>query len=119
VPTMAKKEIKKLRNWGNWRWIGVGLLGGLLGAGLLFYLRKPKTPQVSNFQECLKSGYLVMESYPRRCRTAAGKVFVEESKKEEKLCVDLCGDGVCQEVVCLGENCPCAETKESCPQDCQ
>ncbi len=34
------------------------------------------------------------------------------------LCVDECGDGNCDEVVCLGEGCPCAETIESCPQDC-
>lgn len=34
------------------------------------------------------------------------------------VCVDSCGDGVCQEIVCLGTNCPCAETGESCPADC-
>ena len=30
----------------------------------------------------------------------------------------MCGDGVCDEVVCLGEGCPCAETSESCAVDC-
>lgn len=34
------------------------------------------------------------------------------------LCTDRCGDGQCQEMVCLGSGCPCAETTESCPQDC-
>jgi hypothetical protein len=34
------------------------------------------------------------------------------------LCVDECGDGVCDEVACLGGGCPCPETIESCPQDC-
>jgi signal peptidase len=33
-------------------------------------------------------------------------------------CEDLCGDGICQEVVCLGEGCPCQENRESCPIDC-
>ena len=36
----------------------------------------------------------------------------------EKTCEDLCGDGICQEVVCQAVGCPCAETPESCPQDC-
>jgi len=34
-------------------------------------------------------------------------------------CKDLCGNGICQEVVCLAIGCPCAETAESCPQDCK
>lgn len=33
-------------------------------------------------------------------------------------CVDKCGDGVCQEVVCMAVGCPCPETLKSCPQDC-
>jgi len=37
---------------------------------------------------------------------------------EEPACQDLCGDGICQEVVCMAIGCPCAETAESCPQDC-
>ncbi|MFW5746040.1 MAG: PspC domain-containing protein [Nanoarchaeota archaeon] len=33
-------------------------------------------------------------------------------------CTDECGDGVCQEMVCTAVGCPCAETADSCPQDC-
>ena len=33
-------------------------------------------------------------------------------------CIDKCGDGTCQEVVCEATTCPCAETVRSCPQDC-
>ncbi len=38
----------------------------------------------------------------------------EPDKQEEsgKICKDLCGDGICQEIVCLGTGCPCAETKK-------
>ncbi len=32
---------------------------------------------VTNFEECAKAGYPVMESYPRQCRTPDGKNFVE------------------------------------------
>ncbi|MFH1894336.1 MAG: hypothetical protein ABH813_00300 [Patescibacteria group bacterium] len=34
-------------------------------------------------------------------------------------CKNLCGDGICQEIVCLAIDCPCSETKESCQQDCE
>ncbi len=33
-------------------------------------------------------------------------------------CEDVCGDGVCQEIVCLSEGCPCPETVDTCPADC-
>ena len=36
----------------------------------------------------------------------------------KKVCKDLCGDGICQTIVCLAVGCPCAETAESCPEDC-
>jgi putative hemolysin len=39
-------------------------------------------------------------------------------KKGERICKDLCGDGICQEIVCMAIGCPCPETKESCPIDC-
>jgi len=34
-------------------------------------------------------------------------------------CKDLCGDGICQEIVCLALGCPCPENKDTCPQDCK
>jgi putative hemolysin len=34
-------------------------------------------------------------------------------------CEDMCGDGICQEVVCQAIGCPCAETRQTCPQDCK
>jgi len=35
-----------------------------------------------------------------------------------KNCEDKCGDRICQEIVCLEINCPCAETKKTCTTDC-
>jgi hypothetical protein len=40
------------------------------------------------------------------------------SNNSDKLCEDKCGDGVCQEIVCMGQGCPCPESKVSCPKDC-
>lgn len=37
---------------------------------------------------------------------------------QKPICEDLCGNGICEEIVCLGEGCPCAETSESCSEDC-
>jgi hypothetical protein len=42
-----------------------------------------------------------------------------DSGAKSELCEDKCGDGVCQEIVCLGSSCPCAETASSCPLDCK
>jgi len=36
----------------------------------------------------------------------------------QAICVDRCGDGVCQEIVCLATGCPCVETSDRCPADC-
>lgn len=35
------------------------------------------------------------------------------------VCVDQCGDGVCQQIVCLGTGCTCSENANLCPQDCR
>jgi hypothetical protein len=35
------------------------------------------------------------------------------------MCINQCGDGNCDEMVCQGEGCPCAETVSSCPIDCK
>jgi eight-cysteine-cluster-containing protein len=34
-------------------------------------------------------------------------------------CKNMCGDGVCQKIVCEAIGCPCAEDNETCPQDCK
>ena len=46
------------------------------------------------------------------CLTGCGE------KSQDGICVNQCGDGQCQEMVCLGSGCPCAESAENCPQDC-
>jgi|GEM_PF-1441708 len=33
---------------------------------------------VNNFDDCVKAGYPVMESYPRQCKTPDGRIFTEE-----------------------------------------
>ena len=52
-------------------------------------------------------------SHLKRLRSLVRPIEIHQNK-----CKNLCGDGICQKVVCLSTNCPCAETPENCPQDC-
>ena len=76
----------------------------------------PPGEDITTYDECVRAGNLVMESYPRQCATPDGKHFVEEIDKP--VCKNLCGDGRCEEFVCLAIGCPCAESAETCPEDC-
>ena len=59
------------------------MVGGMIWAG--FYL-KPVKVEVQGFDDCVKAGYPVMESYPRQCKTPDGKTFTEDIGNElEKL----------------------------------
>ncbi len=56
--------------------------------------------------------------------TATNDVITHDASEGEKglqqgnICRNLCGDGVCQKMVCMAVGCPCAETATSCPEDC-
>ncbi|MBD3312607.1 hypothetical protein GF352_04105 [archaeon] len=52
-----------------------------------------------------------------RCRETQGLVLTRIGVPGST-CRDMCGDGVCQEVVCMAIGCPCAETPSNCPSDC-
>jgi len=54
-------------------------VGGMVWAG--FYLR-PARVEVQGFDDCVKAGYPVMESYPRQCKTPDGKTFAEDIGNE-------------------------------------
>lgn len=45
--------------------------------------------------------------------------LIEKFKNREGNCKNLCGDGICQEVVCLAIGCPCLEIPTTCPEDCE
>jgi hypothetical protein len=50
--------------------------------GAFYYLKINQRPEqvskVLSFEDCVKAGYIVMESYPRQCRTPDGLTFAEE-----------------------------------------
>ncbi|NIP32519.1 hypothetical protein GWN26_03425, partial [Candidatus Saccharibacteria bacterium] len=43
-------------------------------------------PIVTNFLECERAGYPVMESYPRQCQTPEGQTYVEQIEEELSDC---------------------------------
>ena len=42
-----------------------------------------------------------------------------QGNEDSGTCKNLCGNGVCEEIVCMAIGCPCAETPATCPQDCK
>jgi len=55
----------------------------LVVAAMVIYTYAPRLAPmqqqaITNFDECVAVGNAVMESYPRQCRTADGRLFVEE-----------------------------------------
>jgi len=52
--------------------------------------------KITNFEECVRAGYPIMESYPRQCRTSDGETFVEEIDEEASECRPTgCSGQVC------------------------
>jgi hypothetical protein len=84
---------------------------------------QPTHLQPKSFKECVTAGGAILKSYPAQCVTPEGFRFVEEESahkgKPDRGCRDLCGNGNCEEVVCMAVGCPCAESHSRCPVDCK
>jgi hypothetical protein len=85
--------------------------------------KKMKQQQINSFADCASAGYPIVQSDPRTCVVPKGPSFTEADfatpSGEENICTNRCGDGVCQQVVCEGTGCTCAESSSICPQDCK
>ena len=55
---------------------------GLLIVALALYWYGNRAPEVADFTECAERGFLVMESYPRQCKTPDGETFKEDIGNE-------------------------------------
>lgn len=97
--------------------------------------------QIKDFESCVAAGNKVLRMYPPKCVAPGVGIFTKEVKDDSLIkkdsvvendsnftpppsqpssfCKDTCGDGQCAEIVCQAEGCPCAETSDSCPQDCK
>jgi len=50
---------------------------------ILFKVQKNPLDQISNFDQCTKAGYPVMQSYPPECTLPSGKFFVQQQVNEK------------------------------------
>lgn len=92
---------------------------GLIVSSTNCAVAKPPT-EPTNYNECLKVPHILTKQQPPSCITKSGQVFTDNSKAAEvKICVDRCGNGVCEEIVCFGSGCTCSENSDSCPNDCK
>jgi hypothetical protein len=84
---------------------------------------------ILSFEDCVMAGYPIMRSLPPQCATPDGRVFMKGKGQISGpgkdaptpgggTCKNLCGNGQCEQIVCLAVGCPCAETPMNCPQDC-
>ncbi len=82
-----------------------------------------KNIDINSFMECVNAGHEVLypdcEGCAPYCETPEGTRFEKQTESNDHICEDRCGNGICEETVCMGEGCPCAETSSSCPRDCQ
>lgn len=69
--------------------------------GALWFMTKEQEPvptiddsQILSFLDCEAAGYPVMESYPRKCRTADGRTYVEELPTAEPTYVNATADNI-------------------------
>lgn len=98
----------------------------VLGACTIFLLSACSlhAEEVTSFESCVAAGGPMIKTFPARCVAPDGTHWIDEKAAAKqaakaKLCVDMCGNGSCEEIVCMAEGCPCSETSESCPQDCK
>ncbi|MEK7509876.1 MAG: hypothetical protein AAB605_04145 [Patescibacteria group bacterium] len=91
--------------------------GILIFAGLVIFRMAPKIgplspvqPQavITNFDECATAGNPIMESYPRQCRTADGRLFVEDVPPIEQPGEGMTFNG-CAVAGCSGQLCVSAD----------
>lgn len=116
------KKISKL----FWVILTILTVGGAIDVFILVK-QSAEDKAINSFEACVARNNMINLMYPAQCRTKDGRVFTQPLTDEEKaklkppaeqICQNKCGNGVCEEIVCLGTGCPCAETYESCFNDC-
>lgn len=102
--------------------VSVVAVSGLIGAIPIAVCdggAAPASPAPDSYQACIKAGGAVDSQGEARCTAPSGATFARPKETARSACKDLCGDGTCQEIVCMAVGCPCAESPQRCPQDCK
>lgn len=59
--------------------MGIVIVGSLIWK---YKILERNRVEITNFEECAAAGYLILESYPRQCKTRDGKTFFEDIGNE-------------------------------------
>ncbi|MGM5488763.1 MAG: hypothetical protein ACQESG_07470 [Nanobdellota archaeon] len=86
----------------------VDIVNGTVESITFQEIKTSDAPTIKDYYSCVDAGYKHDEN---TCETL-------EHTFKKKFCKDQCGDGYCEEIVCMGEGCPCPESEETCPKDC-
>ncbi len=78
---------------------------------------------IDTFEGCVEAGNPLLKTLPPKCVTPEGDTYVKGvigavHSQGTSGCTDNCGNGLCEEMVCLALGCPCGESNDSCPEDC-
>lgn len=66
----------------------------------------------------LKSIFVVLFLFVILGAVAVIGKHTHQKTKNVPMCVNMCGNTLCEQYVCIGIGCICSETIVSCPQDC-
>lgn len=64
--------------------IAIAILIVLVALLLVFIQTPPSVPEINSFEDCVKAGYPVMESYPPQCAVPGGSTFTEDSCQDKE-----------------------------------
>lgn len=83
-----------------------------------FVLQKPPTSEITNFEQCTKAGYPVLETYPRQCKTPDGRKF-REILKQKNTCIEQGGNVCSSSQTCSGSWLSVSDTEKCCSEECK
>ncbi|MEX2029272.1 MAG: hypothetical protein WD963_02205 [Candidatus Paceibacterota bacterium] len=100
------------------RSVAISLIVIIILAGVGFFVFKsPKTAtdisSITNFEECAKAGFPIMESYPAQCRSSTGELFVQKIENPTPV-PDRIAAGYIAGSVTIGPFCPVEREGEPC-----
>src|SRR3989338_5118168 len=77
------------RRQGAWLILFIG--GAVVCLWLLYFTAQTKMASrpIYNFNDCLSAGYPKIESYPARCATPDGRIFIEKILSKHKPVLDV------------------------------
>lgn len=71
------------RGYASFGLLLIGILLFMTVSGGIYLVLLDRTPKINSFEDCLRVGQPVLESYPRRCITEDGQSFSEKLSDEE------------------------------------